>query len=174
MDQVQERLRLRLRKARRYYLMGKAQFAAGEHLRAVSTLALASAYDPQNVAYQTLARTVRTQTRAVSSRRLVAAGVSAEGLGNWREAQASYAEAIALGSTDARAYFRLSVLARRHGGDLRGSLGYLREAVRLQPKNVAYRGALAGLYDELGFPVNAEGQRARMRRLEACAERAAA
>lgn len=104
--------------------------------------------------------------REAQARRALEAARDAEASGYWREALWYYTVAVENGANDAENYFRLGLLLRRTNGDLRRSLAHLRRATLLRPQNVQYRRELAKLYHELGLPINARRQRARLRQLE--------
>lgn len=162
----------RLRKGRYHYLTGKAEYEAGAVIRAATSLALAVSCEPGNEQYELLLRFVRARADEVAAARrlkkaagLVVAGEHAESMDRARQAQGMYTQAIEHGSTNPQAFFRLAILTRRHDGELRTALKLLRRATALQPDTLEYMTELASLYDELGFTINARGQRERIQRL---------
>lgn len=92
--------------------------------------------------------------------------------GEWRNAIRHYRDGLEDGSREPDAHFRLGVLIRKTGGDLRLGLDHLRHAAMLRPERLDYRRELAVVYEQLGFPINARRERALIReRLEAAAPR---
>ena len=158
MDEVRNQVIRRLKKARRYFLDGKADYEAGNVLKAVSTLALATTYDPKNEEYKVLSQQVQQEARKIQSKQFVAAAESAEGFANWREAQANYEKAVEYGTDVARAYYRLGVLVKRNDDDRRTALRHMRQAVTLSPDTIEFRMGLAELFGELGLKINARAQ----------------
>lgn len=158
MDEVRAQVIRRLKKARRYFLDGKADYDAGNVLKAVSTLALATTYDPKNSEYRALSEKVQREARKIQSKQFVAAAESAEGFANWREAQANYEKAVEYGTEVARAYYRLGVLVKRNDDDRRTALKHMRQAVTLEPEMIEFRMGLAELFAELGLKINARAQ----------------
>lgn len=158
MTEMKKQVVQRLKKARRYYLDGKADYESGNVLKAVSTLALATTYDPKNKTYRDLADRVQAEARKLQSKQFVAAAESAESFANWREAQANYEKAVEYGTDVARAYYRLGVLVLRHDQDQRTALAHFRQATVLDPSHIETRLALGQLYADLGLKVNARAQ----------------
>lgn len=92
--------------------------------------------------------------------------------GEWRTAIRHYRDGLVDGSRQPDAHFRLGVLIRKTGGDLRLGLDHLRHATQLRPERLDYRRELAVVYEALGFPINARRERALIRdRLETAAPR---
>jgi curved DNA-binding protein CbpA len=158
MEEMRKQVLKRLKKARRYFLDGKADYESGNVLKAVSTLALATTYDPKNAEYRALADKVQAEARKIQSKQFVAAAESAESFANWREAQANYEKAVDYGTDVARAYYRLGVLVLRNDQDQRTALQHFRQATVLDPNHIDTRMALGQLYAELGLKVNAQAQ----------------
>ena len=88
----------------------------------------------------------------------------ADRMGEWSEAVRLYRLVLQSGCDDAHVHFRLAVLLRRTGGDLRRGLYHLRQATHLSPDQNEYRRELADVYDLLGFAVSARNQREEVRR----------
>jgi curved DNA-binding protein CbpA len=158
LDEVRAQVIRRLKKARKYYLDGKADYEAGNVLKAVSALALATTYDPKNVEYKQLSEKVHLEARKIQSKQFVAAAESAESFANWREAQANYEKAVEYGTDIARAYYRLGVLVKRNDDDRRTALKHMRQAIVLAPDSIEFRMGIAELFTDLGLKINARAQ----------------
>lgn len=158
LDEVRSQVIRRLKKARRYYLDGKADYEAGNVLKAVSSLALATTYDPKNAEYKELSAKAHVEARKLQSKQFVAAAESAESFANWREAQANYEKAVEYGTEVARAYYRLGVLVKRNDDDRRTALKHMRQAIVLDPNSIEFRMGLAELFADLGLKINARAQ----------------
>ncbi|MEC7947562.1 MAG: DnaJ domain-containing protein [Myxococcota bacterium] len=158
MDDVRGQVVRRLKKARRYYLDGKSDYENGDVLKAVSSLALATTYDPKNEEYRLLSEQVHREARKLQSKQFIAAAESAEGFANWREAQANYEKAVEYETEDGRAYYRLAMLVRRNDDDRRTALKYMRQAIVLEPDVIEYRMGIADLFTDLGLKINARAQ----------------
>ena len=166
LDEVRNQVIRRLKKARRYFLDGKADYEKGNVLKAVSALALATTYDPKNAEYKDLSEKVHKEARRLQSRQFVAAAEAAEGFANWREAQANYEKAVEYGTDVARAYYRLGVLVRRHDEDQRTALSHMRQAIVLSPDTIEFRMGIAELFADLGLKINARAQYEKVLSLE--------
>jgi curved DNA-binding protein CbpA len=171
---MREQVLARLKKARRYYLAGKADYEEGNVLKASTTLALATTYDPKNATYKALADRVRVEARKIQSKSFVNAAEAAESFANWREALANYKKAVEYGTENPRAFFRLGVLVRRAEDDRRQALTFMRQAVTLEPDNIEYLLGLGELYSELGLTLNARSHYERVRKLDKTNEEAKA
>ena len=142
----------RLKKARRYFLDGKADYEAGSILKAVSTLALATTYDPKNEeyrSYQQVPWEAQDPVETVRRRRR-----SAEGFANWRRAQANWRRPSSTGRIT-----RLPPRVPKRNDDDRRTALRLRQAVTLSPDTIEFRMGLAELFGELGLKVNARAVR---------------
>jgi curved DNA-binding protein CbpA len=153
---MRKQMRGRASRAKRYFEQGKTDYEAGNTIKAVSSLHLACQFDQKNKPYRSLYKRVQLEARQLQAESLIHAGASAEQFQNFREAIAHYQDAVALDPKDGLPYFRLARLVKRIEQDPRRALGYLREAVTKDPRNVDYRLELGELYLELGLGLNAK------------------
>ena len=151
---------------------------AGPARRTVHNLALAPEREPppereqEPITVQQAQAPIKISTD--QARRSLVAARKADAEGDWHTAINHYTVVVENGSSDAQAHYRLGVLLLQTHGDPRQSLAHLRKAILLRPQQLKYRRALATLYENLGFPINARSQREQIRRLEqdAAAKRA--
>jgi len=153
---MRKQMRGRESRAKAYFEQGKKDYEDGNIIKAVSSLHLACQFDQKNKAYISLYKRVRVEAREIQAEGLIQAGASAEQFQNFREAIASYKAAVELDPKDGVPFFRLARLVKRIEQDPRRALGYLREAVTKDPRNVEYRLELGELYLELGLGLNAK------------------
>lgn len=157
----------RLKKARQYYLAGKADAEANNPVKAQSLLALALSLDPKNDEYKALHDKVAKDARRVQARSFVQAAENAESYGQAAQAREQYQLAVDYGIDDPRPYFRLAqYILKSEEPDRKLALKYLREAVIRAPDNIDILSLLGEVYTALDLRINAIGQYERILKLD--------
>lgn len=145
-----------LGRATRYYEAGKEDYDAGRFAKAESNLYLATRYDPKNATYQKLYADAQSRARVSRADQLTAQADQSMEVGKIVEATALLRKAVeADGPSGAPAFKLYQLLVKEGDTDRQQLMGLLRKAVLKEPKNVAYRLALAELYLSLEMKVNA-------------------
>ena len=157
----------RLKKARQYYLAGKADAESNNPVKAQSLLALALSLDPKNDEYKALHDKVAKDARRIQARTFFQAAENAESYGQAAQAREQYQLAVDYGIDDARAYYRLAqYILKGEEPDRKLALKHLREAVIRAPDNLEILNALGEVYTALDLRINAIGQYERILKLD--------
>lgn len=154
--QVSEQLEQGVRKAITFFQAGKADYAAGQVIRASSSLALAVEFDPSNDEYRELYEKVKDEARVARIGMLIVQGEQAESYQQLKQAIHAYRQALELDPDEGKVFYRLARLVRLDENDDREALNLLRQAVLRSPGVADYRLALGELYKELGMRLNAK------------------
>ncbi len=155
MRKLRDQIKNRMKQARKHYEQGKTDFEAGDVVKAMSSLHLATRFEPQNPRYKALFEEARTEARKIQATSFITAAENAESFAKYREAIAHYRKAVDYGTEDSRPYYRLGLLVQRIEEDPRSALQYMRRAVELDRTNIDYRLSLGKLFTELGLGLNA-------------------
>ncbi|MCB9779897.1 MAG: hypothetical protein H6742_15130, partial [Alphaproteobacteria bacterium] len=145
-----------VRKAITFFQAGKADYAAGQVIRASSSLALAVEFDPSNDEYRELYEKVKDEARVARIGMLIVQGEQAESYQQLKQAIHAYRQALELDPDEGKVFYRLARLVRLDENDDREALNLLRQAVLRSPGVADYRLALGELYKELGMRLNAK------------------
>ena len=152
---AQEAIAEQLGRARAYAASGREDLEAGRYSKAESALYLAAKFDPRNAEYQQLLQQAQRKAAEIRARAHVQLAESEESFGRTKEAIAAYRKAVDCDPAEGVAFFRLSRYVLKEENDERQAVSLLRKAVAKEPKNAAYRLALAELYEKNGLGANA-------------------
>lgn len=152
---VQEALAQQFAKARQYYESARAEAGQGNWAKAESAAYLATRYDPRNADYQAFHREVAKKAREARAVQYLTLAEQAESYARYKEAMDSLRKAAECDPPNGLAWYRLSRLLLTAEDDVRGAADALRKAVQKEPTNLAYRFALAEVYERAGLKQNA-------------------
>lgn len=154
-QRVQAALSSQFSKARQYFETGKAEAAQGHWARAESSIYLATRYDPKNAEYQAFHKEVARKAREGRAAQFLALAEQAESYARYKEAIDNLRKAVECDPPTGAPWFRLARLLLTSEDDHRGAADALRKAVAKEPGNVAYRFALAEVFERAGLRQNA-------------------
>ena len=154
-EKIRQQISERLVKAAQYFEAGKSDFQEGKFGRAESALYLAVQFDLQNETYQAMLAKASAKSKELRAKQFISQAEQEESYQRIKEATALYTKAVECDPPDGLAYYRLAMLVRHNDQDDRAALNWLRKAVQKEPNNVAYRIALAEMYEGLGMVTNA-------------------
>ena len=153
---LKDQIAQRIAKARVYFEGGKQAAEAGNWPQAENNYYLATRYDPGNVEFTAAHKDAVSRSRVRRVATCIQQGDTAVSYGRFKEAIASYQKACEFEPSDGVAYFKLGQLLMSSEDDLRGAVTAWRKAALLEPRNLAYRVALAEAYEKAGLRQNAE------------------
>ena len=155
LDKIRQQLTEQLGRAKNYYDAGKADYDAGRYAKAEGALYLALQFDPKNDTFRELHALASTRAREGKAKGFITLAEQEESYQRVKEAIGWYQKAVECDPPEGLPFFRLAMLLRTHEQDDRGAVAWLRKAVAKEPRNVAYRMALAELYESVNLAANA-------------------
>jgi tetratricopeptide (TPR) repeat protein len=154
-NEMLQKLRERLKKARRYYIVAQKDYEEGRVVKAASAMHLAVQHDPKNEEYKELFARYQEESKDAQAAKFVVVAEQAESFHRIPEALQHYRKAVSYDPSDGKVFYRLGMLVQVHEGDHREALKLLRSAVEKSPDNIQYRMSLADLYYEMNMGLNA-------------------
>jgi curved DNA-binding protein CbpA len=152
---IKDQIAQQLARARGYFDAATLDAKEGAWARAESNFYLATRYDSRNAQYQVAYEEAKRHAQAARSATFMSQGDQAASYSRHKEAIAAYQKAAECDPSLAAAWFKLGQMLLTAEDDQRGAVDAWRKAVLKEPRNVAYRIALAELYQKLDLRQNA-------------------